>query len=214
MRIRPDLVVLALLVAGSAYAVWTQVEADPLAPYGRRATRPALPLGSRVDFTLKDIGGEERTLATWRGEKATVLYVWTTDCPCVAAIEMRVKEATMRFPETQGVKFIAIDSNPEDKPETVIAKMTELHSPYYMLLDPTQEVAMTFGANQATTFVVLDADRRIRYRGGIDDDLLKPKTAYLVPAIEAVLAGKTPDPTETKPIGCPFPGYSGDCPLQ
>jgi peroxiredoxin len=214
MRIRADLVVLAVLVAGSAYAVWTQVRADPLAPYANKPRRPALALGEKVDFRLKDIGGEPRTLSEWKGEKATVLYFWTTDCPCVDQIEMRVKEAYMRFPESKGVKFIGIDANPDDDAKSAIAKMADLKAPYYMVLDPKQEVAELVGASEATTFVVLDGDRRMRYRGALDDSLEKPTKPYLVPAIEAVLAGKTPATAESKPYGCPFPGYSGDCPLQ
>jgi hypothetical protein len=127
---------------------------------------------------------------------------------------MRVKEATMRFPETSGVKFIGVDSNPDDDAKTAFAKMADLKAPYYMVLDPKQEVAELVGADQATTFVVLDADRRLRYRGALDDSLDKPTKPYLVPAIAAVLAGKSPAVAESKPYGCPFPGYAGECPLQ
>jgi peroxiredoxin len=212
MRVRADVVLLVALVLGSAYAIWTQVRAEPTAP--ERPRRPALALGARVDFRLKDIGGAERTLSQWKGEKATVLYFWTTDCPCVDQIQSRVHDVMLKFPEKSGVKFVGIDSNPEDDAKTVIAKMGDLRADYYMLLDPAQEAAELLGANEATTFVVLDADRRLRYRGALDDDLEKPTKPLLVPAIEAVLAGKTPDPAESKPYGCPFPGYSGECPLQ
>ena len=59
MRLRPDVVIFAVLLAGSAYAVSTQLHDAPDAPYaGGRAA-----MGSVVaDFTLKDIGLRDRTL--------------------------------------------------------------------------------------------------------------------------------------------------------
>ncbi len=209
MRRYADFLILAVLLAGSAYAVWAQVKEDPL------PTRYPLAIGDRADdFTLKDVAGETRRLSTWRGESATVLYFWSVECPCIGAVWMRVQDAMDRFPESKGVRFIAIDSNPEDTPKQVLDAMVDVHASYRMLLDPKQEVARMFGASQAVTFVILDGARRIRYRGALDDDVVKPKKAFLVPALEAVLAGKDPRPSETKGEGCPYPGAEGICPLQ
>jgi hypothetical protein len=96
----------------------------------------------------------------------------------------------------------------------VLEKMTRLHAEYRMVLDPKGVLARRVGGLAATDVVVLDRDWRIAYRGALDDALVKPKREYAGPAIEAVLAGKDPDPAETKPYGCPYPGNEGECELR
>ena len=51
---------------------------------------------------------------------------------------------------------------------------------------------------------VLDAKRRVRYMGSIDDspDGRQINKKYLESAIDAVLAGEDPEIRETVPIGC------------
>ncbi len=243
MRIRGDLVVLVALLAGSAYAVATQVGTDPVGAGGappppppRRHGRPgppgggapaaggarppppppALRIGDRYPgFELPDVTGVPRTLAKWKGEKATVLYFWMVECPCIDAVEMRVKMLMDKYRDA-GVSFVAVDSHPDDTPAQVLDKMVDVHADYRVVLDRTQEVSTRLGAPGAVAFVVLDGELRIRYRGELDDDLLKPTKPFLDDAIAAVLAGKDPSPAETDPItyGCPYPGSDGDCSLR
>src|SRR5687768_12006490 len=209
MRLRADVVIFAVLVAGSAYAVATQME--PAAP----RLPPPPPIRSEVaDFTLKDIGDRDRSLVELsKGKKATVLYFWSIDCPCVDSLEPRMMMVVEKY-EPLGVEFVAIDSDPRDERDAVLDKMGRLHSPYRMLLDPKQEVARKVGVTTSTEVVVLDAERRIRYRGSIDDALVKPKVKYLVAALDALLEGRDPTPVETKPYGCPYPGFEGLCEQQ
>ena len=72
------------------------------------------------------------------------------------------------------------------------------------LIDETQQIGRDFGANFTPEFFVLDKDRKIAYMGGMDDsslaDMVKKK--FLEPAVEAVLAGKTPETAEEPAIGC------------
>jgi hypothetical protein len=51
---------------------------------------------------------------------------------------------------------------------------------------------------------VLDAERRLRYRGAPDSDYDDPEAgaAWLREALDAVLAGREPPRAETKPVGC------------
>ncbi len=206
MRIRPDIVIFTVLVLGAAFAVWTQLEPRPEVT--------AIPkIGTQVpDFTLRDIGNRERKLSELAaGKKATVLYFWSVDCPCVDALEVRLKKVIEKY-EPLGVEFVGVDSHPDDTREQVLEKMGRIRATgYRMLLDPTQDVAKLAGARTATELVVLDPDRRIRYRGSFDDDFIKPKVEYLGPAIEAVLAGRSPTVPESNPYGCPFPGFEGLC---
>jgi hypothetical protein len=52
---------------------------------------------------------------------------------------------------------------------------------------------------------VFDRQRRLRYHGAIDDNYEDPRGVrhhYLREALEAVLAGKEPQTSETPPVGC------------
>jgi peroxiredoxin len=209
--VRPDPFILAALIAGSGWAVWSQLKHEPAAV---AAPIQALAIGEPMeDVALKDPTGDLHTLSQWRGKSATVLYFWSLECPCVAAQKFRIQDAYERYSK-KGVTFVAIDSHPDDKGSDVLAKMGELYAPYYMLLDPTGKLSRLVGGRTATDLVVLDADWKIRYRGSFDDDLVKPKKPYLAPALDAILDGRSPDPSETKPYGCPFPGIEGSCPIE
>ena len=209
MRFRPDFLIFAVLLLGAGFAVYTQLEP-------RVATYTIPPIGTEVpDFTLKDIGHRDRTLAELSaGKKATVLYFWSVDCPCIDALEVRLKKVIEKY-EPLGVQFIAVASHPADTRDQVFDKMERIRATgYRMLLDPTQAVIRRAGARTATELVVLDPQRRIRYRGSFDDDFMKPKTEYLGPALDAVLQGRDPVPAETEPYGCPFPGFDGLCEFE
>jgi hypothetical protein len=72
------------------------------------------------------------------------------------------------------------------------------------LHDGTQEVARAYGAKVTPDVFVLDAERRVRYRGAPDSDYGDPDAgaAWLREALDAVLAGREPTRAETKPVGC------------
>ena len=75
-------------------------------------------------------------------------------------------------------------------------------APY--LRDESQDVARSFGAKTTPDVFVLDAEGRLAYRGAPDSDHEDPSldAAWLRGALDAVLAGATPDPAETDPVGC------------
>ena len=65
-------------------------------------------------------------------------------------------------------------------------------------------MAHAYGAQTTPDVFVLDAQRRLRYRGAPDSGYDDPSqnAAWLRGAIDAVLAGEDPSPAETKPVGC------------
>ncbi len=75
-------------------------------------------------------------------------------------------------------------------------------APY--LRDETQEVARAYDARKTPDVFVLDAEGRLRYRGAPDADYDDPSqdAAWLRGALDAVLAGRDPEPAETDPVGC------------
>src|SRR5262245_34790166 len=119
MAIRADVVIFAVLLLGSAGAVVSQIDHDPIP----KALRDRPKIGTKVpDFRLKDIGGADRTLAELsKDRKATVLYFWQVGCPCVDEVQMRFQKVQDRY-EKQGVAFVGIDSEPGDTRDQVFEK--------------------------------------------------------------------------------------------
>src|SRR5262249_52047749 len=84
--------------------------------------------------------------------------------------------------------------------------------------DPGAIVAGRFDARRTPEAFVLDRDRRVRYRGRIDDQygvgIHKPTATRheLRDAIDAVLAGRQPSTTVTEAPGCPIDRPCGDRP--
>lgn len=75
-------------------------------------------------------------------------------------------------------------------------------APY--LHDRTQDVARAYGAVKTPDVFVVDAHGTLRYRGAPDADYDDPSqdAAWLRGALDAVLAGREPQPAETEPVGC------------
>ena len=119
--------------------------------------------------------------------------------------------------EPKGVAFYGVYPDPD-----VSAEVATKHSADYkltspairmpLLLDPHQVLPAQTGVTRVPECVVLTAEGRVMYRGRIDDRYAldgrrrdEPRTKDLENAIEAMLAGKIPDPSETKVFGCPLP---------
>jgi redoxin len=76
--------------------------------------------------------------------------------------------------------------------------------PMPYLYDESQDVARAYGAQTTPDCFVLDAERRVVYRGAPDADHQDPSlnAAWVREALDAVLAGSEPATVETKPVGC------------
>ena len=216
MRIRSDVVLFVALLAGSAYAVSTQIGHDPM-PGAKAQEASIVPFGGVVpDVVVKDLKGADRALSTVKGKAGTVLYFFSADCPCVEAVQMRLHDVLLKYYK-QGIEFVAIDGSPDDTAKDALDKATDVHMVFMRILsDPEMKLVRTVGVVGATDCVVLDAEGRLIYRGTLDDSLVKPTTPYLAPVLEALVTGKEPPFRESakKSYGCPFPGYEGVCELK
>ncbi len=159
-------------------------------------------------FELRDTAGESHALPAPGETRATVL-VWTCNhCPYALAWHERIQAVARDFAE-RGVVFLQVNSNdagryPVDSPDAMRARVDagEFAGPY--LHDETQAVARAYGALKTPDVFVIDADLRLAYRGAPDADYEDEAlgAAWLRGALDAVLAGRSPDPAETDPVGC------------
>jgi peroxiredoxin len=156
-------------------------------------------------FQLPDTEGESHSPD---GNPATVVVFTCNHCPYALAWHDRIMEAARDY-DGRGVRFLVINSNdadryPRDSLEAMKRRVTQEQWPVPYLHDSSQEVASAYGAKTTPDIFVLDAERRLRYRGAPDSDYGDPSqnAAWLRGALDAVLEGRAPEPAETKPVGC------------
>jgi hypothetical protein len=138
----------------------------------------------------------------------TVVVFTCNHCPYALAWNDRIMDVARDYGE-RGVRVLAINSNdaqryPRDSYEAMKQRVAAEAWPLPYLRDESQDVARSYGAQTTPDVFVLDAERRLRYRGAPDSDYDDPgqNAAWLRGAIDAVLGGQDPSPRETKPIGC------------
>lgn len=155
---------------------------------------------------LEGTDGKKHSLEALKDAKAVVVLFTSNTCPYAVEYEERTKKLVERFAEDGNVALVAINSNTgnQDSLETMQEKAKEQKFNFPYLKDADQQVAQKFGATRTPEFFVLDADRKVIYMGALDDstDPEKVTAQHVASAIEAALAGKKPEVTETPPIGC------------
>ncbi|MCA9293141.1 MAG: thioredoxin family protein [Phycisphaerales bacterium] len=162
-------------------------------------------------FNLPDVvSGKQVSLADLAGGKGLLVMFICAHCPFVMLINEQLA-ALGRDYGAKGLKIVAICSNdvtthPDDAPEKLKAQAETFGFTFPYLYDRTQEVAKLYQAACTPDFFLYDAERRLAYRGQLDD--ARPKNGKPVTgkdlraAIDAVLAGKAPSATQTPSIGC------------
>lgn len=159
------------------------------------------------DFTLPGADGRDHSLAG-DGAAATVVIFTCNHCPYALAWEDRLLDAARDY-QSRGVRFLAVNSNdasqkPADSFENMKLRIAQSPWPFAYLRDESQGVAGAYGALTTPDLFVFDADRRLVYRGAPDADYEDPSqnAAWLREALDAALAGRTPETTETESVGC------------
>lgn len=168
-----------------------------------------LPLGSyAVDFSLKGVDRKTYSLRDFADKKAIVVLFSCNHCPYVQAYEGRMVKLQHDY-SVMGVTLIAINSNydqdyPEDSYENMILRSREKGFNFPYLRDETQEIAHKYGAICTPHVFAFDQQRRLQYKGRIDDNRnpAEVKTHELANALDAILAGSKPTVQETRPFGC------------
>jgi peroxiredoxin len=172
--------------------------------------RAGLPLdGPAPAFEdLLGTDGERYGFERFRDRDALVLIFSSNRCPTAKAYAGRMNELQRDY-GPRGVQLVAINSNdPHLYPDEDLARMIERAAedryvfPY--LVDAGQGVARAYGAECTFHVFVLDAERRLRYRGRFDDARLPERvtTHDLRDALEDILAGRDVRRPETRAFGC------------
>jgi len=129
------------------------------------------------------------------------------ECPLVKLYSRRLAELHETL-SGNDVVILGIDSNQQDSVGDIADFVREHQIPFPVLRDPRNKVADQFAASRTPEVFVLDADRKVRYHGRIDDQFdvglrrPEPNRRDLVIAIDELLAGQAVTVAETKAPGC------------
>ena len=168
-----------------------------------------LPFGAQAPtFELPTTTGEVVSLEGLADREVIVIEFHSNVCPYVHAWEPRLSAIASEFAD-RGVTVVAINSNdtmasPRDSFSAMVDRVAKKGLAFVYAKDETQEVARAFGAEKTPEVMVFDRDRRLAYRGAVDDSSEEEDVGvnYLRDAIESVLAGHTPEIAETPAVGC------------
>lgn len=211
----PTLAALTLLLAACAEGASEEPEASDTAsdtsvtlPFATEAHAAIDFLGRAVpDVPLTTLAGEPTTLFAGRDERVLVIAFTQVGCP----VAQRYGPTLARLHESfggRGVGFVGVDESPLVEPLEVGDQAARLGLEFPVLCDERQELLRALDVRTSTEVLVLDAERRLRYRGAIDDKLdvgtvrAKSEHDYLEDALEAVLAGEAPAVAATDAPGC------------
>lgn len=169
----------------------------------------AIAIGAEApDFKLPSTDGTSWSASDSDSSAATVVVFTCNHCPYALAWHDRIAEVARDY-AGRGVRVLAVNSNdaeryPRDSFDAMKARVEREDWPMPYLRDDTQEVARAYDAKVTPDVFVLDAGRRLRYRGAPDGDYDDPSqnAQWLREALDAVLGGSEPSRAETKPVGC------------
>ncbi len=129
-------------------------------------------------------------------------------CPYVQAVDGRINALAKAFAgrcDVAGINANDAKAYPEDSFDAMRSRAQILGFVFPYLHDDSQAIAKAFGAVCTPDFFLYDSDRKLRYRGRLDDnwqDATHVTRQEIRLAIEALLSGE-PIPEPQRPsMGC------------
>ncbi len=173
-----------LLVAGTALAADVQV-------------------GDKAPSFSGLVGVDDKAhgLADFKDSDVVVVAFTCNICPVAVAYEDRFAAFSKKYAK-KGVKFVAINVSRREDLAAMKIRAEEKGFNFPYLRDDTQAVSKSYGARVTPHIFVLGKDRTVQYIGAFDNSMAKPTENFVANAVDAVLAGKTPQRTKSRAVGC------------
>jgi peroxiredoxin len=176
-----------------------------------RTPSTMLELGTPApDFALPDTDGRIVMRDALTGAPALLVMFLCNHCPFVKHVRAQLAALGREY-GGRGVAIVAISSNdpvqyPADSPDAMREEKRDAGYTFPYLFDESQQVAAEYRAACTPDFFLFDADRRLVYRGQLDDSRPGndvPVTGRdLRAALDAVLDGRLPSPEQKPSLGC------------
>jgi peroxiredoxin len=158
-------------------------------------------------FDLPDTNGKNITIDTFEADALIVIFT-CNHCPYAKAVEDRLVNLGNDYKGR--TDFVLISSNdienyPADSPEKMAEKAKDKNYPFPYLFDETQEIAKAYSAVCTPDIFLYNKDRKLEYRGRLDDNWQNPQSVTreeLKMAIDAVLSGNKIEFDQIPSMGC------------
>ena len=170
-----------------------------------------LPLGTPApDFSLPDVAtGRAVSLADFSEKNALLVIFLCAHCPFVIHVKAELARLGRDY-LGKSVAIVAITANdiagyPQDAPKPTAEFARAAGFDFPILFDETQSVAKAYAAACTPDFFLFGPDRRLVYRGQLDDSRPGRGTATgtdLRAALDALLSGQPVNPHQRPSIGC------------
>lgn len=168
---------------------------------------PVIAIGAPAPpFRLDDLQGVSHGLEDYRG-RLVVVNFWSAECPWAGRADQIMLDAGL--PWRQGVVLLSIASNVNEPLDLLEREAAQRGLPL-VLRDPHHQVADLYQAVTTPHLYLIDQDGVLRYQGALDDVTFRQRTptrSFLLEAVEALLAGRQPEPAQTPPYGCAIVRY-------
>ena len=162
-------------------------------------------------FSLPDVvSGRAISLTSFQDKQALLVMFICHHCPFVKHVAAELAQLGRDY-TPKGVGIVAISANDpavsaDDSPEGLQTMAAKLGLNFPVCYDETQAVAKSYAAACTPEFYLFDQNRRLVYRGQLDDSRPsngKPVTgADLRAAIDALLAGRPLSKDQKPSLGC------------
>ena len=161
------------------------------------------------DFgNLLGVDGERYSLSSFQNKRLLVLLFISNGCPTVKACQDRMIKIQRDY-STKNVQLLALNSNnsylsPADTYAEMVLRVQEKGFNFPYVKDEDRTVARAYGAVCTPHVFLLDEERRLRYKGRIDDSRNPERVTVsdLRNAIDDLLANRPVRVSETTPFGC------------
>lgn len=151
--------------------------------------------------------GKPHSLQDLSDSEAIVVVFTCNTCPYSIDYEDRLIALQKKFHDDGAVvPVVAINSNsiPADSLSQMQKRAQEKRFNFLYLKDSDQSVARAYGAIYTPEFYVLNRERKIVYRGALDNstDADQATINYVARAVTAAREGSTPEVPKTGARGC------------
>lgn len=171
------------------------------------------------DFDLPGINGRNYTLADFDQYEVLFIVFWANHCPTAQAYEDRLIEMVNSY-RPRGVGFVAISPNSplavslselgytdvgDDFDDMVVRAADKGYNFPYLYDGDDHSGSIPYGPVATPHVFIFDSDRKLRYRGRIDDTenpYIEPNTSDAADAIDALLDGRDVEVKVTPSFGC------------
>lgn len=180
-----------------------------------------LALGTEApDFTLPDADGRFFSPGrTTKSEGYLIMFI-CNHCPYVKHLREELARLANDYAD-RGITIFAINSNdaenyPGDSPEKMKEESSTWGYTFPYLVDTDQTVALAYKAACTPDFFLFDGERKLVYRGQLDDS--RPGNGIPVDggdlraALDALLAGEPIASEQVPSVGCSIKWKPGNAP--